>query len=156
MPSSGLKNTSIMNSIAPGKRSSVSVEETNQHSLAGWKSTPLSRLWGNPGDSRSSKLLDINLDAMADMKKVPGWKMLGEFVRSLVVASVLAHFVVLLGAVGWMGAVQLGVWVWIGFPVMILVGSVQWENVPWKLAAIHAGDWLVKLLLMAVILGAWR
>jgi hypothetical protein len=24
------------------------------------------------------------------------------------------------------------------------------------LAAIHAGDWLVKLLLMAVIIGVWR
>jgi hypothetical protein len=24
------------------------------------------------------------------------------------------------------------------------------------LAAIHAGDWLVKLLLMTVILGVWR
>jgi len=29
------------------------------------------------------------------------------------------------------------------------------ENAPWKLAAIHAGDWLVKLLLVAVIVTAW-
>jgi hypothetical protein len=27
---------------------------------------------------------------------------------------------------------------------------------PWKLYAIHAGDGLVKILLMAAILGAWR
>jgi hypothetical protein len=27
----------------------------------------------------------------------------------------------------------------------------MWENVPWRLAALHAGDWLVKLLLVAVI-----
>jgi hypothetical protein len=27
---------------------------------------------------------------------------------------------------------------------------------PWKLTAIHAGDWLVKLPLMAVILTVWR
>jgi hypothetical protein len=39
---------------------------------------------------------------------------------------------------------------------MILLGSVIHENVPWKLAAIHTGDWLVKLLLMAVILSLWR
>jgi hypothetical protein len=39
---------------------------------------------------------------------------------------------------------------------MILAGSVLWDNRPWKLAAIHAGDWLVKLLVMAVILGVWR
>ena len=35
-------------------------------------------------------------------------------------------------------------------------GRVVWDNVPWKLAAIHAGDWLVKLPLMAVILAVWR
>ena len=27
---------------------------------------------------------------------------------------------------------------------------------PWKMAAIHAGDWLVKLVLIAVIVGVWR
>src|ERR687898_274843 len=43
-----------------------------------------------------------------------------------------------------------------GFPRMILLGSVVHEDVPLMLAAIHAGDWLVKLLLMAVILGVWR
>jgi hypothetical protein len=30
------------------------------------------------------------------------------------------------------------------------------ENTPWKLAAIHAGDWLVKLLVVAVIVSVWR
>ena len=39
---------------------------------------------------------------------------------------------------------------------MILLGSVVHEDVPLMLAAIHAGDWLVKLLLMTVILGVWR
>jgi len=39
---------------------------------------------------------------------------------------------------------------------VILAGSAMWENVPWRLAAIHSGDWLVKLLLLAVILGVWR
>jgi hypothetical protein len=39
---------------------------------------------------------------------------------------------------------------------MILLGSVIHENVPGKLAAIHIDDWLVKLLLMAIILAIWR
>jgi Protein of unknown function (DUF1761) len=96
------------------------------------------------------------LHVMADMKKAPTWKKLVVFVQSLVVAFVFAHLLALGGIVGWVSAAQLGVWVGIGFPVMILTGSVIWENVPWKLAAIHAGDWLLKLLLMAVILGVWR
>jgi hypothetical protein len=36
------------------------------------------------------------------------------------------------------------------------LGSVVHEGVPLVLAAIHAGDWLVELLLIAVIVGAWR
>jgi hypothetical protein len=51
--------------------------------------------------------------------------------------------------------VRLGALIWV-FPAMILLGSVVHENVPLLLAAIHAGDWLVKLLLMSVILGVWR
>jgi hypothetical protein len=91
---------------------------------------------------------------VADVRSVRVMKILNELVRGLVVAYVLA--VVLLGVVDWKGAVQRGVLVWIGFPAMILAGSVIWDKKPWKLAAIHAGDWLVKLLLTAAILGVWR
>jgi hypothetical protein len=34
--------------------------------------------------------------------------------------------------------------------------TVIWENVPWKLAAIHAGHWLMKVLVIAVIVSVWR
>jgi hypothetical protein len=30
------------------------------------------------------------------------------------------------------------------------------ENTPYKLAAIHAGDWLVKLPVVAVIVSVWQ
>jgi hypothetical protein len=33
---------------------------------------------------------------------------------------------------------------------------VIWEAVPMRIAAAHAGDWLLKLLLVAAIVGAWR
>jgi hypothetical protein len=52
--------------------------------------------------------------------------------------------------------VGLGLAVWIAFPVVLLTGSVIHENVPWKLAAIHAGDWLVKLVVVTVIVSLWR
>ncbi len=77
-----------------------------------------------------------------------------ELARSLVVAAVLAGLAV--GVAGWAGAVELGLALWIGFPVVLLIGSVIHENVPWKLAAIHAGDWLAKLVVIAVIVGVWR
>jgi len=31
-----------------------------------------------------------------------------------------------------------------------------WESTPWRLAAVHAGDWLVKLLVIGVIVSVWQ
>lgn len=101
-----------------------------------------------------SQLARLN-DAYADSAGTPAWKVvLVELARSLVVAAMLAGLAV--GISGWAGAVALGLALWIGFPVVLLIGSVFHENVPWKLAAIHAGDWLVKLVVIAVIVGVWR
>lgn len=85
----------------------------------------------------------------------PVLAMLFVVAQSFVVASVLTYLVSRLGIVDWRAALRLGVLVWI-FPASILLGSVVHENVPPALAAIHAGDWLAKLLLMSVILGTWR
>jgi hypothetical protein len=79
-----------------------------------------------------------------------------EFVRGLIVAVVLAGFVVQLGVVSWASAIYLGLAVWIGFQATSIAGSVIHEHYPWKLYAIHTGDALTKTLVMAVILGVWR
>src|SRR6266849_9325759 len=83
--------------------------------------------------------------------KMPAGKLVIELVRCIVLAYVIARFVALLGISSWMGAVHFGGCLWIGFPVILLTGSVLWENIPWKVAAIHAGDWLVKMLVIPVI-----
>ena len=54
------------------------------------------------------------------------------------------------------GALLLALVLWIAFPVVLLAGSVIWENVPAKLAALHAGDWLLKLALITTIVSLWR
>ncbi len=97
------------------------------------------------------------MDPIAAMAgaKMPAGKLLIELVRCLVLAYVIARFMAMLGVSGWMGAVHLGLFLWIGFPVILLAGSVLWENVPWKVAAIHAGDWLVKLLVIPIVVSVW-
>lgn len=90
------------------------------------------------------------------LQKRQPWKLLGVFMTSLVLALVLASFLGLIGKVDWLGALGVGVLLWIGLSAMQWVGSIMWENVPVKMAAIHAGDWFVKLVLIAVIVGAWR
>jgi len=101
------------------------------------------------------KLLGNNRDTDADVRRVSAGKILFEVIRSFVVVFVIAHLLALAGILGWRDAAQFGLWLGT-FPVMILVGSVLWDKRPWKLAAIHAGDWLFKILLVAVILGVWR
>ena len=79
-----------------------------------------------------------------------------EVARHLVVAAVVAGLTAGIGITAWPPAVLLGLALWFGFPVLLLLGSVVHEKVPWRLAALHAGDLLVKLLLIAVIVGVWK
>jgi hypothetical protein len=95
-------------------------------------------------------------DAYADAARPPAWKILVELVRSLVAALVLGGLASLLESTDWTSGVLLGLALWTGFPVVLLTGSVIHENVPPKLAAIHGGDWLLKLLVLSVILSVWR
>ncbi len=52
------------------------------------------------------------------------------------------------------GSLLLALMAWIGFPAVLLTGSVVWERVSPVTAAMHAGDWLLKLLLIGAVLGA--
>jgi hypothetical protein len=88
--------------------------------------------------------------------KMPAGKLVVELVRCILLAYIIARFVALLGVSNWMGAVHFGFFLWIGFPVILLTGSVLWDNVPLKVAAIHAGDWLVKLLVIPIIVSVWQ
>jgi hypothetical protein len=94
--------------------------------------------------------------AAAVPDETPPWKIAVELVRSLLVAGVLAGLAVEAGIDTVAGGLALGAATWIGFPVVLLGGSVLWENVSPRLAAIHAGDWLAKLLAIAVIVSVWQ
>jgi hypothetical protein len=88
--------------------------------------------------------------------KMPAGKLVVELVRCILLAYIIARFVALLGVSNWMVAVHFGFFLWIGFPVILLTGSVLWENIPVKVAAIHAGDWLVKMLVIPIIVSVWQ
>ena len=98
------------------------------------------------------------MDPVAAMAgaKMPVGKLVVEFARCLVLAYVMAWLVALLHIGSVMGSVHFGLVMWLGFPVILLTGSVLWENIPWKVAAIHAGDWLVKMLVVSSIVSLWR
>src|SRR5256885_4487769 len=115
-------------------------------------------LWYSPLLSYKPWMRLRGLDPVAAMAgaKMPTGKLLIELVRCLVLACVVARLVALLGVSSGLGAVHVGLSLWVGFPVILLTGSILWDNVPWRVAAIHAGDWLVKLLVIPIIVSAWR
>src|SRR5689334_1229766 len=58
------------------------------------------------------------------MQKRQPWKMLVVIVQSLVLALVLAYFIGLIGNVDWVGALRVGVLLWIGLAAMQHEGTL--------------------------------
>ena len=88
-------------------------------------------------------------------QSMPPWKVLVELLRCLVLATVVAILVSLSDLDAWNDGLSLGIVLWIGFPLVLWTGAMVHESTPWKLAAIHAGDWLVKLLVLGALLSVW-
>jgi hypothetical protein len=104
------------------------------------------KLWSELNGANSASTANTSIHA---------WKILIDLVREFVVIYVLARLINSLGIVAWKGALSLGFSVWLGFPVQMLVGASLWDNKPWALDLIHAGDWLIKMLLVTLILAKW-
>jgi multidrug transporter EmrE-like cation transporter len=83
-------------------------------------------------------------------------KIIIELARTFVLGIVLAYACLKLDVNAINQAVILAIWLWIGFPVVLLAGSVMHEHFPTKLAVIHAGDWLAKLLIFTTTFALWR
>jgi len=81
------------------------------------------------------------------------WKVLSELLRTAILASAFAWIADRAGDLDISHAIVLALVLRVGFPLILLTGSVIWEHVHPVTAAMHAGDWLIKLLLIAVILG---
>ena len=86
---------------------------------------------------------------------MPPWKLAVELLRCLILATVVAGLAAQGEIDEWAGGLVLGLALWIGFPLVLWIGAVIHERTPVRLAMIHGGDWLVKLLLVGVIVSVW-
>jgi hypothetical protein len=93
-------------------------------------------------------------DAALDRGRPAAWKVAAELLRTMLVAAIFAWVAAQANRLAVPDAVPLALMLWVGFPVALLTGSVTWEKVAPITAAMHAGDWLLKLLLIATIVGA--
>jgi hypothetical protein len=112
----------------------------------------LSSVWYMAFSKVRSQLLGLHVKAERRPKpKNIVLELLRTFVLALVFAIVLSE----MKDTSLSASLLLGIRLWLAFPFILLSGSVMWDKVPVKLAAIHAGDWLIKLLFIAAVIGAW-
>jgi len=80
-----------------------------------------------------------------------GAKIAAEILRNLLLAFVISWLIARRQTGRLSESLRFAAMLWLGFPLTLLSGSVLWQNVPLQLALIHAGDWLLKILLMTLI-----
>jgi hypothetical protein len=116
----------------------------------------ISTVWYSIFGKQMVELRGGSAEAAADTGAPAPGKIALELSRSLVLATVVAWLAARMDVTDWSGGLQLGLVAWLGFAAMLLTVSVLWENVAPRLAAIHAGDWLLKLATVGVLVGAWQ
>lgn len=123
-------------------------------------------VWFGPlfGKPWMKMAMGVDMGALTSEQKAKGMKMMPmnmaiQFVGALLMAFVLSHALVFasayLGESGISAGLQTGFWNWLGFVAPVTIGVVLWEGKSWKLWAIVAGNWLVTLCVMGVILALW-
>lgn len=80
----------------------------------------------------------------------------GSFVLYLLQAYILAHFVHYTGSKDAKDGAQTGFWIWLGFMTTLLMQGTLYERRAMALWAINSGYELLSILVMGVILAAWR
>lgn len=91
----------------------------------------------------------------ASVASSPAWKFMTMPLREIITACLLAWLIVRLSIANWRQAALLGFVLWAAFYAVQLAGAVIWDDMPWALGAVHAGDWLMKMLLMSIMLSLW-
>lgn len=79
-----------------------------------------------------------------------------QIIGDLVMAYILARFVIHYGATGLIDGAIIGFMAWLGFVATIMVTSIFYEKKPAELIAINAGYQLVGIVVMGAILGLWH
>jgi hypothetical protein len=78
-----------------------------------------------------------------------------DFFAGFVTAWVLANLLQFLGVHGVVSGARVSFFVWLGFVAMPFLSAAAYEGRPLTLFAIVSGFWLVALLAMGGLIGAW-
>ena len=81
--------------------------------------------------------------------------MITDLLAGLVLAWVLANVLKFTGAVGLIPGARVSFFLWLGFVATPLLSTTIYEGRPIALFAINGGYWLVSMLIMGGLIGAW-
>jgi hypothetical protein len=111
----------------------------------------LSGVWYSPlvfGD------LVLRLSNGAAPEMAP-WKLAVAPLREILTATVVQSLVGHVRPDGFRSTVRLALVLWAGFYVVQLTGAILFDSMPWQLGAVHASDWLMKMLIITGAVTAW-
>jgi hypothetical protein len=97
----------------------------------------------------SGQKMDGDMSAMAPAMVV-------QLVGDLVMAYILARFIVGYGDPSLVGGAIVGFMAWLGFVATLMAASMFYEKKPGELIAINAGYQLVGIVVMGAIIGWWQ
>jgi hypothetical protein len=86
----------------------------------------------------------------------PAWTFAIAPLREILTGAVVLFIIRRIDLKGARGALLLGLVLWLGFYVVQLSGAIMFDNMPWQLGAVHAGDWLMKMLVITSAVYAWH
>ena len=113
-------------------------------------------LWYSPLLFSKAWVADVGISEEKLKEGGAARPMIGALVASLVMAYVLAHFVVYTKSTTVATGLQCGFWTWLGFVATSIGTNYLFERRPLRLFLVNSGYNLVSLLGMGAVLAVWQ
>ena len=117
---------------------------------SGVAATLVGFIWYGPlfGSIWKRQIGDNNMGSVSRMIR----STLIAFIASMLLAYVMTYFGIAWNVFDWIGALELGIWCWLGFIATTLLSGVLWEGRTFTWYLINAGYWFVMCIVIAFIL----
>ncbi len=86
----------------------------------------------------------------------PALQYVTALIAPAVMAAVISYFLQRTGRQTVLRGIAVAFWMWLGVVATIFATDYVFEVRTWALYAINAGFWLVDMMIMGIIVGAWK
>jgi len=114
---------------------------------AGWYST-FTQTWLNGIGRTTKELMSAGVN--------PALQFAVALIAEAVMAAAISCLIQLTGPQTWQRGIKVAAMLWLGFVLTTWSTEYVFEVRPWSLFGINAGFWLLSMILMGAIVGAWK